>query len=114
MVYTQQDIRSESRENMRGGNGKVTLDHLLPESPANVRLFSRITLAPGCSIGKHTHEGETEIFAFESGTGTVLDDDLPIRVKPGFIMTTTSGHAHAVENDGEDNLVFLAVIVSGS
>ena len=114
MIYTTQDVRREGRQNMRGGNGVVVLEHLLPDAlPANVRLYARITLKPGSSIGKHSHEGETEIFTFLNGAGKVDDDGLPVNVRPGFVMSTGNGRSHSVENTGDEDLVFLACIVLG-
>ncbi|MDR1263571.1 MAG: cupin domain-containing protein [Oscillospiraceae bacterium] len=112
MIFTPLDYRHEDRLEMRGGKGVVLYDELIPGAfPANCRVFAKLTLQPGCSIGKHTHEGETELYTFVSGTGTVMDDDMPIKVKPGYVMSTPSGHAHAVENDGDEDLVFYACII---
>ena len=101
----------EVRKQMRGGNGEVRLSALMPELPAKMRLFSTITLAPGCSIGVHEHVGETELFYFVSGTGRVCDDGEYFDVQPGDCMSTASGHTHGVENTGSEDLVLVAAIV---
>ncbi|GHU72301.1 hypothetical protein FACS1894184_19980 [Clostridia bacterium] len=112
MIFTPQDYKHEDRKEMRGGKGVVLYDELIPGAmPANARVFAKLTLNPGASIGKHTHDNETELYTFVSGTGTVMDDDIPIKVKPGFVMVTPNGHAHAVENDGDEDLVFYACII---
>jgi len=103
--------RVETREAMRGGKGSVQIAHVDVPLPPTIRLLATITLAPGCSIGEHTHVDETEVFRFLSGAGSVLDDGERISIQAGDTMLTPSGHSHAVENDGMEDLVFLASII---
>lgn len=111
MVTFKKDMPVSVRESMRGGPGEALLTSLSPELPANMRLFSTITLKPGCGIGYHVHENETELFAFVSGSGRVQDDDKFIDVAAGDSMATPSGHGHSVTNTGDVDLVFVAAIV---
>lgn len=112
MVRREKDLPTETREAMRGGAGCVRLTHIEKELlPSAGRLFARLTLAPGCSIGAHTHEGEAEMFYFVSGEGVVTDDAQRIPVRAGDGMTTPSGHSHSVENTGDADLVVIAAIV---
>ena len=105
------DMTTELREHMRGGKGTVEVTKLSNELPANMRLFARLTLKPGCSIGFHVHEHETELFAFVAGSGVVTDDETVREVKAGDSMLTFPGHGHAVENTGNEDLVLIASIV---
>ena len=111
MITRSSEQALSERPNMRGGNGTAMLRALIPELPANLRLFSRIELAPGCSIGYHEHQGETELFFFASGSGRVSDDGTWFDVSAGDAMATPSGHGHAVENTGSEPLILLAAIV---
>jgi mannose-6-phosphate isomerase-like protein (cupin superfamily) len=111
MVTFGKDIKTETRENMRGGAGSARLNALSAALPKNMRLFSQITLSPGSGVGYHVHEGETELFYFIKGAGRVKDDDEYVNVKAGDCMSTPSGHGHAVENTGTEDLVFVAAIV---
>ena len=111
MVYAKDGMSMEERPNMRGGSGTVKMVKLVKDLPKNTRLFNRIVLEKGVSIGEHTHEGETEMFYFISGHGRVLDDGVWRDVEPGDSMTTPSGHSHGVENTGDEPLVLAAVIV---
>ena len=99
------------REKMRGGEGTVALAGLIPDLPGNCRLFSRIVLERGVSIGYHVHENETELFAFVSGHGRANDNGTWIDVQAGDAMATPSGSGHAVENTGNEPLVIIAAIV---
>ena len=112
MIRRAREMAGEVRERMRGGMGRVELCHLEKESlPGNARLFAKLTLEPGCSIGEHEHIGEAEMFYFISGCGVVTDDGERIPVRAGDSMTTLGGHRHSVENTGEEALAIVAVIV---
>ena len=105
------DVAVSERPNMRGGNGTVILEGLMPELPAHCRLFSRIVLNPGTSIGYHVHENETELFAFVSGKGRANDNGTWIDVAAGDALSTGSGMGHSVENTGDEPLIIIAAIV---
>ena len=111
MVYEKSAMTAEERPNMRGGSGTVKMVKLVKDLPEKARLFNRIVLEKGVSIGEHTHEGETEMFYFISGRGRALDDGVWRDVGPGDAMATPSGHSHGVENTGDEPLVIAAVIV---
>ena len=111
MFTENKDMPVTVREKMRGGAGEAVLKALCPVLPEKMRLFSTITLKKGCGIGYHEHNGETELFYFVSGTGRVQDDDKFVDVKAGDCVSTPSGHGHAVENTGDEDLVFVAAIV---
>lgn len=111
MITRKADHAIDIRTQMRGGSGDVRLEALMPQLPNKTRLFSTITLAPGCSIGVHEHTGETELFYFASGCGRVCDDGEYYDVQAGDAMSTGSGHSHGVENTGTEDLVLVAVII---
>ena len=111
MITRKADMPVETREAMRGGPGAALLTKLLPEPPAHMRLFNIITLNPGCGIGYHVHENETELFYFISGTARVRDDEETFEMHPGDSMSTGHGHGHAVECVGDEPAVLLACIV---
>jgi len=111
MVTKNNEMKLTEKVNMRGGAGSALLTGLSEALPAKMRLFSKITLKPGCGIGYHIHENETELFAFVSGKGRVRDDETWYDVCAGDSMTTPSGHGHAVENTGDEDLVLIAAIV---
>jgi len=54
------------KQNMRDGEGEVRIEKLWNEESelkANNRLFAKLILPPGTSIGFHKHENEEEVFA---------------------------------------------------
>ena len=113
MIRKKEDTAREVRDSMRGGKGQIIIEHLEKEGlPKNARLFAKVTIAPGCSIGEHQHVGESELFYFISGSGVVTDDGERVDVTVGDVMTTGDGHSHSVENTGDVDLELIAVIIT--
>ncbi|NLG25547.1 MAG: cupin domain-containing protein [Clostridiales bacterium] len=112
MITRREEQKVEIREKMRGGSGLVKLTALSSRLHPHMRLFSELSLQPGESIGYHTHEGETEFYYFLSGSGRVSDDGEFFAVGAGDSMCTPSGHGHSVENVGDGELRFVAVIAT--
>ena len=67
MIIRAENCVTENRVNMRGGDGTVKVTHFCgkEELLGKGRFFARITLEPGCSIGEHIHEGDSELFVVE-------------------------------------------------
>mgnify|MGYP000916868556 CR=1 FL=1 len=113
MIKRSSEMTVEIREKMRGGNGNVKLQHIFntDEIMGKCRLFSRITLEPGCSIGLHQHDKEEEVYYILSGTGTVDDNGEIKTIGPGDAIKTGGGQVHSISNNGDEPLEFLAVII---
>ncbi|NLE24026.1 MAG: cupin domain-containing protein [Clostridiaceae bacterium] len=113
MVKRASEMTVEIREKMRGGNGDVKMQSIFDadEMMGKCRLFSQITLEPGCSIGSHVHDQEEEVYYILSGTGTVDDNGVLKNVGPGDAVKTGGGESHSITNNGDVPLVFMAVII---
>ena len=113
MLKRPSEMTVEIREKMRGGNGDVKFQNIFnpDEIMGKCRLFSQITLEPGCSIGAHVHDQEEEIYYILSGTGTVNDNGVVKNVGPGDAIKTGDGESHSISNNGDVPLVFLAAII---
>ncbi len=68
------------------------------------------TLAPGASIGMHTHEDSSEIIFITSGRGSVICDGVKEPVYAGLCHYCPKGHTHSLINDSDEDLEFLAVV----
>lgn len=114
MIIRKEDQKITVNEHMRGGEGSVQLHQLLaPEQfCGHGRLFSRMELAPGCSIGGHAHNGESETFYILEGTALFTDDGVEVTLHPGDVAHTPSGHSHSIANAGQEPLVMVALIVN--
>ena len=114
MIKQVSEMRSESRQQMRGGKGEVRIQHLFEqgEYKGHTRLMAKVTLAPGCSIGSHEHKEEEELFYIKKGRGRVTEDGETRDVGPDDAILTGGGRSHAIENVGEEDLELLAVILT--
>ena len=113
MVIQRKAMTTEVKEKMRGGEGHVDFVHLANcETEKNIRMLAEMTLQPGCSIGKHCHDKETEYFTVLSGSGMVNDDGKEMPVQAGDVIITGNGASHSVVNTGTVPLVLHAAIVT--
>ena len=91
---------------MRGGEGQVVSRTYLDK---NIKI-ARGLLAPGCTIGLHTHETNSEVICILSGTGKVLCDGEFELVSAGSVHYCPKGHDHSLINDSQGDLTYFAVI----
>ena len=92
--------------NFKGGEGQLNAKMLGDD----LNRILHATLAPGHSIGLHTHDTSSEIIYFLSGKGTVITDGIPEAVEAGLCHYCKKGSAHTLINSGEEDLVFFAVV----
>ena len=113
MIKKAADVQPEYRENMRGGNGTVALTNFVTPAEMNDkgRLFANITLKPGCSIGYHVHENDTELFYLMKGEALYNDNGTECVLHAGDVMVCPAGTGHAVANNGQEDVELCAVIV---
>ena len=67
-------------------------------------------LVPGASIGMHTHDTSSEIIYVLSGQGRAVCNGSEERLQAGDCHYCPKGFAHTLINDGDDDLVFFAVV----
>ena len=97
----------EVRNNkFKGGNGD-TIMRLFCDGLNKVMMG---LLQPGCSIGMHTHEIDSEVIYILSGKGIVLYDETSETLAEGSCHYCPKGHSHSLINDGDEDLIFLAVV----
>lgn len=113
MVRRKEHRRSQEVPHMRDGKGVILLDHLLePDDFApQGRLFAVNTLRPGCSIGEHQHVGDFEVYFITAGQGLYNDNGTMMPVAAGDVCIVEDGGTHSIENKGDTDLVFTALIV---
>ena len=113
MIRKAADCKKVCNENMRGGNGTVEITHFAtPEELNNKgRLIANITLNPGCGIGYHVHENESELFYIMKGNVLYNDNGVTCSLSAGDVMICSAGTGHAVTNEGEETAEVCAVIL---
>ena len=113
MIRRNKDFKVDIKQEMRGGNGSVKIEHLWNEEKelkANNRLFAKLTLEPGCSIGFHKHLDEEEVFVIISGTAEADDNGEIVTLNTGDTILTADGNGHSIKCSSETPLVMIAVI----
>ena len=101
-------------EHFNGGEKELAAHMLVDEN--NKILLGR--LVPGASIGYHRHENSYEIIYILSGNGKAIynaeDNGIERAVSEmlsaGECHYCPEGHFHSLINDGEEDLVFFAVV----
>ena len=113
MIVKGKDMKGKVNAHMRDGKGEVEQLFILDETnmAKHSRLFSFMNLKPGCSIGEHTHHNETEYYYILAGSGFVVEKDGVKRVEKGDVVITGNNESHSIENDGPDDLSFIAIII---
>ena len=114
MIKKAAEFKTDYRENMRGGGGVVEITNFVSKEDLNDkgRLFANITLRPGCGIGFHVHEGESELFYLFKGEAIYNDNGTEYPVSAGDVMICPAGTGHGIRNAGEEVAELCAVIIN--
>lgn len=112
MVITRASMRLVETDSCHGGKGKLTCTEMLADYDKNGPGFTYLhddVLAPGASIGEHTHHGNEEVYLVLEGHGTILVNGEPHAIGPGEMAITRDGHSHGLVN-GPDAPMRLLVM----
>ena len=104
----------QHREAVRGGKGTVDFYHVVPKDQTDdyVRMFAKLVINPGSSIGRHQHVGETEPYYILSGEGLFTDNDgSETVVRPGDVCLIKNGDYHAIENLSDTEPLSLMAVI---
>lgn len=93
-------------EHFCGGDGALCA-HMYNDG---LNKILRGKLAPGASIGLHTHDTSSEIIYILQGAGKVQYDGAFQPVAAGQCHYCPKGHAHSLINDSGADLIFFAVV----
>jgi len=113
MIRRSGEYKFDIKENMRGGDGSVKIEHYWhpgTEMKASNRLFAKLTLQPGCSIGFHKHEEEEEVFVVLRGSAETDDNGHNVVLNVGDTILTGDGSGHSIKCISQEPLELMAVI----
>ena len=70
-------------EHVNGGAGFIMKEALITgeELGEHCKMFSRVTIKPGCELGHHEHHGETETYYVLSGSGMYDDNGKAVPIE---------------------------------
>lgn len=115
MVIKNGEYKIKIIPQMKGGIGQFVTEELVsPELLGKAgTLFVRGTLAPGDSVGMHTHTANMEVCVFLSGMGTVRDAQAgEVCLQAGDTHVCLPGSGHEIINTGNEDLVYLAIVLN--
>ena len=98
---------------IEGGKGEISRELLIEgdELKNKAKVFAKLTVQVGASVGLHEHTDDYEVYYILSGKGKVLDNGEVVEVGAGDVVYAIDTE-HYIENSGDEDLVFLAVIVN--
>lgn len=101
-------------KNKAGGKGEVFITHLLTQNEmvGKCAMFAKVRIPAGSSLGVHQHIGNNETYHILSGTAIYTDNDKTYTVKAGDTTFCADGDTHGIENAGDSDLIFIALIVN--
>ncbi|MBR5688050.1 MAG: cupin domain-containing protein [Prevotella sp.] len=106
MIIDYQGIDEQVKAQFKGGDGEMLSRGMACDG---MRLMLN-RLTPGSSIGYHTHTDDMEVMYILSGNGHYDMDGVREDIKAGQAHYCPKGHSHAMYNDGEEDLVFFAIV----
>ena len=98
---------------VQNGQGLIHIKHLTDKEGlyGHGRMFAHVTVDPGCSIGYHDHQHETEFYYIIKGEAVFQDDDKVVLLHAGDIGATGYGHLHGLINRTTEPVELIALIV---
>lgn len=106
MIINFDELEQLTIPNFRGGKGEVQAN--IFDDSLNKIMLGRVK--PGSSIGMHAHDASSEIIYILQGEATSLCDGKTEKLSAGLCHYCPKGSEHDMINDGEEDLITLAVI----
>lgn len=113
MIKRAQENIPEIHANRFGGQGEQSLKMILTkeEMLGKGRNFAHTIVPPGASTGLHTHTDSLEAYYILKGKALANDNGQMCELYPGDVLFTKLGESHSIENIGEENLEFIAIVL---
>lgn len=104
----------EKNAGAQGGAGYILKEALISEEERGegCGLFAKIILKPGCEIGYHQHNGNTETYYILKGKGTYNDNGTTYMVEAGDVTYCKEGDWHGLVNDSTGDIEMIALILN--
>ena len=96
------------------GKGEIFITHLLTpkEMVGKCAMFASVRIPVGASLNVHKHVDNNETYYILQGTGLYTDNGTTYTVKAGDTTFCADGDTHGIENVGDDDLIFIALIIN--
>ena len=106
-------IIEQNTVSAKKGKGEIFITHLLTpkEMVGKCLMFARVRVPVGASLNVHQHVGTNETYHILQGKGLYTDNGKTYEVKAGDTTFCADGDTHGLENIGDEDLVFIALII---
>lgn len=96
------------------GKGEIFITHLLTpkEMLGKCAMFARVRVPVGASLNVHQHVNTNETYYILQGKALYTDNGATYEVKAGDTTYCADGDTHGIENIGDDDLIFIALIIN--
>lgn len=96
------------------GNGEIEIKNLLTpeEMKDRCKMFAVVTIPPGRGIAYHKHSGNSETYHILEGRAKYNDNGTEKIIEAGVTTFCPDGEKHGIENIGEKDLKFVALIIN--
>lgn len=114
MIKKANQFDKEIVPNFCGGAGEMVIHTGIHGDEARSKICAccTVTLEKGSEVGRHQHTEDDEIYYILSGKGLYDDGDgVYTEVVPGDVTLCGENGFHAIKNEEDEPLVFLAVVV---
>lgn len=113
MIKKAEEMHIELQPHLKGGKDTVRIVNILEQNQlyGTGRLFGVSIIPLGGSIGRHTHTGDFETYYILKGKALVNDNGNVCELGPGDMTQCRDGDYHSIENIGDVDLEYLAVIL---
>ena len=107
-------IIEQSTVSLKKGKGEIFITHLLTpkEMVGKCEMFAGVKIPVGASLDVHQHVDNNETYHIIQGTGLYTDNGKTYTVKAGDTTFCADGDTHGIENVGDEDLIFIALIIS--
>lgn len=106
MIIDFKKLEETSTPAFKGGLGAFDCAAFIDDT----HRIMRGHLAPGSSIGFHSHDETSEILFIHKGEGHVIEDGETKAIKEGMCNFCPKGKSHSLINDGISDMIFFAVV----
>lgn len=100
-------------EHLGGGKGTAYVHHIVSKEEllGHGRMYAKVVLPPGTSVGWHQHVHDTEPYYILKGQADFIDNDKSVtKVGPGDCCLIEVGQFHSLENNSDEDVEFMALI----
>ncbi|KUO61752.1 MAG: cupin [Gracilibacter sp. BRH_c7a] len=112
MIKKSNELRMDYVPNLKGGKDTVKIINILEnEDNYGGRLFGISIIPVGGSIGYHQHIGDFETYYILKGKALINDNGNEQVLNPGDMTHCKDGDWHSIENVGDCELEYVAVIL---